>query len=358
MAVETRGPTVTAVAVSFAVISFIAIVLRLWSRVLVVKTFGTDDGLICVAVLLSWAFIACTIVAVQHGLGSRMEDFLTRGTENMIAYSQIVWMSSIFYNACLGFIKFSVLALYMRLGDRSLRRLAIIMMGVIGCQAGGNVMACIFQCTPVKAAYDVTILAADKKCININAFYLANAAVNIFTDILTYTLPFPLVMRLQVPRKQKIGVGVMLGLGLFACISSIVRITYIPVMLSSDDATFVISNAMYWSVIEINIGILATSIPSYKALASRYMPGLLSSSNKKGGSGSNAGFKMMLRDQSGNDEPRGGGTGNRRANIQTNIKTGVDDNSSEEELFNIPGRIGVSTTIVHQTEDARFGRGP
>lgn len=42
---ETRGPTVTAVAISFAVISAVAIILRLWSRLLVVKTFGADDGL-------------------------------------------------------------------------------------------------------------------------------------------------------------------------------------------------------------------------------------------------------------------------------------------------------------------------
>jgi len=132
----------------------------------------------------------------------------------MITYLQIVWLSSIFYNACLGFIKFSVLALYMRLGDPKLRRLAMVMMAVIFCQAGGNVMACVFQCSPVRAAYDVTIPLADKRCVNINAFYLANAAVNILTDILTYTLPFPLIARLQVPRRQKIGVGIMLCLGL------------------------------------------------------------------------------------------------------------------------------------------------
>lgn len=34
----------------------------------------------------------------------------------------------------------------------------------------------------------------------------------------------------------------------------------------------------YWSVIEINIGILAASIPSLKPIASRYMPRLLGSS--------------------------------------------------------------------------------
>lgn len=77
---------------------------------------------------------------------------MLRGTDNLISYSQIVWLSSIFYNACLGFVKTSVLALYARLGDRELRRLAYIIIGVVTCQAGANVIVCIFQCSPVQAA--------------------------------------------------------------------------------------------------------------------------------------------------------------------------------------------------------------
>jgi rhodopsin domain-containing protein len=180
--------------------------------------------------LLAWGFIGCTIAgkfvcsrllafcltlpAVQRGLGSHFVEVEARGTENMIAYLQFVWLSSIFYNACLGFIKVSVLALYMRLGDRLLRRLAIGMLGVIICQAGANVLACIFQCSPIKAAYDITVPPEDVKCVNINAFYLANAAVNIFTDVLTYSLPIPMLVRLQIPRRQKVGLCVILGLGL------------------------------------------------------------------------------------------------------------------------------------------------
>ena len=49
-------------------------------------------------------------------------------------------------------------------------------------------------------------------------------------------------------------------------------------MLVSEDATWVITSAMYWSVIEINIGILAASIPSFKSIARRYFPRLLGSS--------------------------------------------------------------------------------
>lgn len=153
-----------------------------------------------------------TVVAVEHGLGDHIKEVTARGTQNMTTYAQAVWLSSIFYNACLGFIKISVLSLYARLGDRTLTRLAIIMIGVVCCQAGGNCLAAIFQCNPINAAYDITI--TEKKCININAFYLANAAVNIFTDLLTYTLPIRLVLRLQVPRRQKIGLAVILCLGL------------------------------------------------------------------------------------------------------------------------------------------------
>lgn len=152
-------------------------------------------ALISIAVLLSWAFMAATIAAVQHGMGMHIAEALAHENNDLTSYAQIVWFSSIFYNACLGFIKISVLALYMRLGDRTLRRLAVVMIGVVGCQATGNVMACIFQCSPVAAAYDQTI--TDKKCVNINAFYLANAAVNIFTDLLTYTLPIKLISTLS-----------------------------------------------------------------------------------------------------------------------------------------------------------------
>lgn len=169
-----------------------------------------------------------------------MEDVMLRGTDNLISYSQIVWLSSIFYNACLGFIKTSVLALYARLGDRELRRLAFIIIGVVTCQAGANVIVCIFQCTPVEAACEPAphnpmppvpfrrssreysdifisrpddLNITDKKCININAFYLANAAVNISTDFLTYTLPIKMITKLQMPKRQKIGLGVMMSLG-------------------------------------------------------------------------------------------------------------------------------------------------
>lgn len=55
-------------------------------------------------------------------------------------------------------------------------------------------------------------------------------------------------------------------------------------MLKSTDPTLVIAKPYYWSIIEINIGVLAASLPSFKPLVKRFLPRLLgdSSYNRSG----------------------------------------------------------------------------
>lgn len=116
-----------------------------------------------------------------------------------------------FYLAALGFVKTSVCWFYTRLGDKVLTRMSFIMLGTVTCQALANVLTAAFQCRPVAKAW---ITSLEGTCININVFYLANAALNILTDLLTYTLPVRVILKLQMPRKQKIVLVFILCLGL------------------------------------------------------------------------------------------------------------------------------------------------
>ncbi|KAL4750567.1 hypothetical protein BDW72DRAFT_213340 [Aspergillus terricola var. indicus] len=344
--VETQGPTVTGIALAFAIITVFVIILRLFARLYVLKKFDVDDALIIFACGFSWAFSAVTIVAVKHGLGMHIGDV---DQSEMVTYAFNVWLSSMFYLACLGFVKTSVCWFYTRLGDKYLRRMSYIMFGIIACQATANVCTAAFQCRPIPKAWNTSLKGT---CVNINVFYLANAALNILTDLLTYTLPVRVIFKLQMPRKQKIALIFILCLGLFACVSSIIRITYIPAMLSSADATWAISGAMYWSAIEINIGILAASIPSFKAIASRFLPRLIGeySSNKAYnyayGARSGSGFSKV-RDPSRNQSVHMHslrGRNNDHTVIGTGIHSGID-RSSEERIFVPEGKIYAHTEI-------------
>ncbi|KAL2812643.1 hypothetical protein BJX63DRAFT_421689 [Aspergillus granulosus] len=336
---ETQGPTVIGIAIAFAVITFVVLLLRLFARIYVLKKMGFDDYLIIFACGFAWAFSSVTVVAVNHGLGSHYVDVDKSG---MITYSFSVWLSSMFYLTTLGFIKTSVCWFYTRLGDKNLTRLSFIMFGIITCQALANVLTAAFQCRPIPKAWNASL---DGTCVNINVFYLANAALNILTDLLTYSLPIRVILKLQMPRNQKVALVFILCLGLFACVSSIVRITFIPEMLTSDDPTWAISGAMYWSVIEINIGILAASIPSFKAIASRFLPRLIGeySSGKHYVQRSGSGFSKVRDHQTPGVGLNSLGSKNRTM-VGTEINTALDRTS--EERFIIPdGKIYAHTEI-------------
>ncbi|KAJ5937733.1 hypothetical protein N7454_004075 [Penicillium verhagenii] len=352
-----QGPVVLGICLAFAILTFIVLALRLFARVYVLGKMGVDDYLIIGAALLAWAFIGAVISAVKNGLGQHYEY---TDKSLLLNYSFAVWLSSMFYLACLGFIKTSVLWFYTRLGDRFLTRISWIMIGVIICQAGSFVLVAAFQCTPVSMAWTST---GPGKCVNINVFYLCNAALNILTDLLTYTLPVRVIFKLQMPQKQKIALVFILCLGLFACISSIIRITYIPAMLTSADYTYAISGAMYWSVIETNVGIFAASIPSFKAIASRFIPrfiGEYSSGRKYGPWSGNtdarkygSGFtKVTDPNQITMNTMRGGDDDD--VGLGTQIGAGERDNSSEDRIIIPDGKIFTQTeieTTVETTDD-------
>lgn len=100
---------------------------------------------------------------------------------------------------------------------------------------------------------------------------------------------------------------------------------------------------MYWSVIEINIGILAASIPSYKVLVKEYFPRVLGSGYS--GHGQNEG---NIKKKGYSDGPY---TLERMKNgaMNTTVTGGhtqLGSHSGSEEQIIIPDGIIVRTTAV------------
>ena len=70
----------------------------------------------------------------------------------------------------------------------------------------------LFTCIPVYAAWD---LEAKKtaKCINITQFYLSAQITNVLIDGIVLLLPLFIIIPLQVPRRQKASLLVVLATG-------------------------------------------------------------------------------------------------------------------------------------------------
>jgi hypothetical protein len=73
----------------------------------------------------------------------------------------------------------------------------------------------IFQCTPVQAQWDYTIL--DKHCVSSESFVAAAYSISvmsILTDWLYALLPIPMIWSIQMSIQKKVTVAFLLGLGI------------------------------------------------------------------------------------------------------------------------------------------------
>ncbi|KAF2015782.1 hypothetical protein BU24DRAFT_480485 [Aaosphaeria arxii CBS 175.79] len=233
--------------------------------------YGLDDLFNVLAVLTFYGLCIAVYFAISRGMGTHLTLVLfERGLAGFSAYNQSVFVCAIFYNTTLGMIKLSVLALYRRIlrGVQS-QRLRIIVwsvFGIVACNTTANVLVAIFQCWPIKAAWDVTISPNDKRCVDVNAFYLGNAITGVITDAMVYLLSIPIVRPLQLDGRTKIQLLATMLIGGFAVVTAAVRLGFIPALLSDADTTMAMAIPMNWSVAEPAVGILVSSMPAIRAI--------------------------------------------------------------------------------------------
>lgn len=131
--------------------------------------------------------------------------------------SLTVWQSdliaAIVFCAGTGFAKTSILVFYHRIFPTKNFRIAIwILIAYVAGYSAASVFVNIFSCDPVAASWDYE-LALTAHCINRPAFYFAQAALGIIADFATLIAPIPMMMKLQLPMRQKVGIAGLLMTG-------------------------------------------------------------------------------------------------------------------------------------------------
>lgn len=86
------------------------------------------------------------------------------------------------------------------------RTWTMIALGIVISHTLILVFCMIFSCIPVQKSWDLSFPQSEGSCINVVALYFATAIANIFTDVILLVIPIPLIMGLNMPKIQKIGV--------------------------------------------------------------------------------------------------------------------------------------------------------
>ncbi|KAL8657432.1 MAG: hypothetical protein Q9226_001925 [Calogaya cf. arnoldii] len=124
---------------------------------------------------------------------------------------------------------------------------------IVGHVAGTFVL--IFQCSPPQKSWHPKTLG---KCLDNDATFYGLAAVTIFFDVVIFFLPIPLLMKLNINNKKKIALICVFLLGLLTTVCSIMRMVQIITIANTGNSTMLV----LWGVIELNVGIILTCIPT------------------------------------------------------------------------------------------------
>ncbi|KAK7912186.1 hypothetical protein PG985_014667 [Apiospora marii] len=257
MAADDQGPRLMAVLWALTAIVFIFLLMRIYTRVICVASYGVDDHFFLIAFLLMVASDAVITVAVGKGFG---RDDLDEDTK----YTTIFWRDLGQSNALVATAaaKASVGFFMIRLVIVRWQKILISMaMGALGAIC---ILMAIFTwaaCTPVEFSWDDRIPGGT--CLNTVPLGVAMGLGTVFIDLLFALLPWNFVWKLNMSRKDKLIIAGSLSLGLLAAVAGIIRITYVRGVRQVD------YDVIIWSQVEICVTMICVSIPVCRPLWSR-----------------------------------------------------------------------------------------
>ncbi|OHF03866.1 hypothetical protein CORC01_00728 [Colletotrichum orchidophilum] len=269
---ESRAQMVIGVACFVLSVAFLAVSIRVYTRVLVIRQFGIDDWASVFAFLLVLGCGLAVALNTRNGLG-RHVYFLT--SEQIQAYNMTFYVTIVFYNAALSGIKMTFLFQYYRvLAVQKMKKVFLAAMVIVGAWSISQILVEIFICTPIAAGWDKSIKGS---CIPNYPQWYINAAGNIITDIIVFVLPLPVINRLNLARGQKYVLLGIFCLGFFTCTISFIRIRFLKL---EEDFTWQNVETACWSIGELSCGLVCACLPTFRPLVSRFIPALSSNKNK------------------------------------------------------------------------------
>lgn len=267
-----RGNEILIPAILCPALATIIILLRLYTRCVILKTPALDDVFAVLALVFSVGNSVSQGYELKYGFGKHVA---TLTPAQIVGSLKALYASIIFYNLALTSVKVSIILLYLRLfSSQASNRICYALLAIMAAYGFETLFAGIFTCTPIAFFWNSKIPGGT--CIDKTMVYYANAGISIVTDVALLFIPIIFLRHLTMRKLQKVVVIVIVSFGGFACVASVLRLRYLYVSTQSKDPTWDKTPAAYWSTIEINAGIICASLPTLRALASRLFPGMFS----------------------------------------------------------------------------------
>ncbi|KAJ4246036.1 hypothetical protein NW762_013781 [Fusarium torreyae] len=149
-------------------------------------------------------------------------------------FNKLMLIASIDFAIFTASSKLSLVLFYRHLSPQIWwKRCAWAIAALIICYNTAILFAVIFTCHPISKHWDVRMTGGS--CGHPVGIYMTTATMGIVTDLVLLIMPIPMVWGLQMPKRQKIGVIMLLFIGIGTLLTAVIRLTlFIPALYASD----------------------------------------------------------------------------------------------------------------------------
>ncbi|KAM0806447.1 hypothetical protein BDR22DRAFT_968475 [Usnea florida] len=235
------------------VLSTLAVFARVYTKMRLLRPMLMEDYVSVLAWLFFLAYIALAVLVGKHD-----------GSPEHIAHLSSI--ESAIYSPIIIAVKVSILLQYITLfvvnrGNTFHRAVqTLIVVNVLYYTI--NVILFVTECSPIQKLWKPDIPG---HCTSRHTLGVVSAVMAVILDFSILLLPLPLIWRLQMAWKKKSRVIAVFGVGLLACIASVMRLVYQIELTHVPPNTPVyqlnIDRIGLWAFAEIAIGIIIGCLP-------------------------------------------------------------------------------------------------
>ncbi|OCL12575.1 hypothetical protein AOQ84DRAFT_270586, partial [Glonium stellatum] len=263
----TKGSELTAVAVSFLILSWLTIALRLYVRTRVKKFFGVDDILALLSLFVFTTICGLIIAGVKAGMGTHFADL---SLESYSRGSKLFFLCELLYVLVTALVKVSICITLLRIAVE--RPQVYTLYAIIVLTTLFSIFYfffILFLCRPTSFFWEQVLGATDGSCLPGNAITSATYAHGIFivmVDLTLGTFPIFLVRKLKLNYRSKVSVALILAFGSIASVATIARLPNVQSLANRTDFLYANAPLGLSSAVEIGISICASSAATLRPL--------------------------------------------------------------------------------------------
>ena len=207
--VQSRAHQINVTIIVCTILSFIFVVVRLFTRYFINKAIGWDDYVAAATLPFVIAYGTLLGINTRYGMGLHQKDL---PDDLQVDYYRWIDIGSPFYILSLLGYKMAILLLYLRIYriNKPFRYATFATMFIIFGYLFSNFWTQLFGCHPFDKEFNKKLPG---HCIDQIKSDYAYGSLNFITDLILFVLPLPMIWKLQLDIREKIGISLIFMVG-------------------------------------------------------------------------------------------------------------------------------------------------